>query len=133
MICLRIWKTYMTKTPPGDFEVTTFENPLLSKQAVISKRIPVPNTNLQLNLYPNTQLDLSCSDNLSFQCTAPSKWPANRYTDPNMWLTHQLEKDVGCKVLQFINMLKIMKFIGYKSLRYINTAASWIEDRKSVV
>ena len=56
----------MAKTPPGDFKVTTPENPLLSKQVVISKEIPVPYTNLQLNLYPNTQLDLFCSDNLSF-------------------------------------------------------------------
>ena len=59
-------KTYMTKTPQDDFKVTTFENPLLSKQAVTSKRIQVPYTNLQLNPYPNTQLDLFCSDNLSF-------------------------------------------------------------------
>ena len=56
----------MTKTPSGDFKVTTPENPLLSKQAVTSKGIPVPYTNLQLNLYPNTQLDLFYSDNLSF-------------------------------------------------------------------
>ena len=41
-------------------------NPLLSKQAVISKEIPVLYTNLQLNPYPNTQLDLFCSNNLSF-------------------------------------------------------------------
>ena len=59
-------KTYTAKTPLGDFKVTTLENPLLSKQLVISKGIPVPYTNLQLNLYPNTQLDLFCSDNLSF-------------------------------------------------------------------
>ena len=57
---------YMAKTPSGDFKVTTLENPLLSKPAVISKGIRVPYTNLQLNLYPNTQLDLFCSDNLSF-------------------------------------------------------------------
>ena len=56
----------MAKIPPGDFKVTTPENPLLSKQAVTSKGIPTPYTNLQLNLYPNTQLDLFCSDNLSF-------------------------------------------------------------------
>ena len=62
----------MTKTPQDDFKVTIPENPLLSKQAVTSKGIPVPYTNLQLNPYPNTQLDLFCSDNLSFQCTAPS-------------------------------------------------------------
>ena len=28
------------KTPPGEFKVTTPENPLLSKQAVTSKRNP---------------------------------------------------------------------------------------------
>ena len=54
LICLRMGKTYMSKTPPGDFKVTTLENPLLSKQVVTSKGIPVPYTNLQLNPYPNT-------------------------------------------------------------------------------
>ena len=56
----------MEKTPPGDFKVITPKNSLLSQQAVTSKGIPVPYTNLQLNPYPNTQLDLFCSDNLSF-------------------------------------------------------------------
>ena len=60
------------KTPLGEFKVNTPENPLLSKQAVTSKGIPIPYTNLQLNSYPNTQLDLFCSDNLSFQCITPS-------------------------------------------------------------
>ena len=54
------------KTPSGDFQVTTPEIPLLSKQAVTSKGIPVPYTNLQLNPYSNTQLDLFCSDNFPF-------------------------------------------------------------------
>ena len=54
------------KTPPGDFQVTTLEIPLLSQQAVTSKGIPILYTNLQLNPYPNTQLDLLRSDNLSF-------------------------------------------------------------------
>ena len=58
-------KTNTAKTLPGDFKITTLKNPLLSKQAIISKGIPVPYTNLQLNPYPNTQLDLFCSDNLS--------------------------------------------------------------------
>ena len=66
VICLRIGKTYTAKTPLGDFKVTTPENPLLSKQAVTSKGIPVTYTNLQLNSYPHTQLDLFYSDNLSF-------------------------------------------------------------------
>ena len=47
-------KTYTTKTPSGNFKVTTPENLLLSQQAVISEEIPVPYTNLQLNPYPNT-------------------------------------------------------------------------------
>ena len=59
-------KIYTTKTPQTDFKVTTPENPLLSQQVVISKGILVPYTNLQLNPYPNTQLDLFCSDNISF-------------------------------------------------------------------
>ena len=66
MIYLRIGKTYTAKTLPGDFKVTTSENPLLSKQVVTIKGISVPYTNLELNPYPNTQLDLYCSDNLSF-------------------------------------------------------------------
>ena len=65
-------KTYMEKTPPGDFKVITPENSLLSKQVVTSKGILVPYTNLQLNPYPNPQLDLFCSNNLSFQCTTPN-------------------------------------------------------------
>ena len=70
-------KAYMVKTPPGDFKVTTSENLLLSQQAVTSKGILVPYTNLQLNPYPNTQLDLFYIDNLSFHCTAPSTWLTN--------------------------------------------------------
>ena len=59
MICLWMGKTNMAKTPPSDFKVTTIENSLLSQQAVASKGIPVPYTNLQLNPYLNTQLNLS--------------------------------------------------------------------------
>ena len=46
MICLQMGKTYTAKTPPGDFKVTTPKNPLLSKQAVTSKKISVLYTNL---------------------------------------------------------------------------------------
>ena len=66
VICLRMGKTYVAKTPLGDFKVNTPENSLLSQQAIISKGIPVPYTNLQLNPYLNTQLDLFCSDNFPF-------------------------------------------------------------------
>ena len=97
MICLWMGKTNTAKTPPVDFKVTTPEIPLLSQQVVTSKRISVPYTNLQLNPYPNTQLDLFCSDNLSFQCTAPNMWLTNRCTDPNTWLTTNLRWMLAAK------------------------------------
>ena len=59
-------KSYMAKTLLGDFKVTTPENSLLSQRAITSKGIPVPYTNLQLNPYPNTQLDLFYSYHFSF-------------------------------------------------------------------
>ena len=71
-----------TKTPPDDFQVTTPEIPLLSQQAATSKGISVPYTILQLNLYPNTQLDLFCNDNFPFRCTA-LKYMTNQCTDPS--------------------------------------------------
>ena len=73
------------KSPRGDFQVTTPETPLLSQQAVTSKEISVPYTNLQLNPYPNIQLDLLCSDNFSFWCTAPNTWLTN-CVDPSTQL-----------------------------------------------
>ena len=54
VISLQMGKTSKAKTPLHEFKVTTHKNPLLSKQAVTSKGIPVPYINLQLNLYPNT-------------------------------------------------------------------------------
>ena len=42
VICLRMGKNLIAKTPPGDFQVTTPETPLLSQQAVTSKESQVP-------------------------------------------------------------------------------------------
>ena len=95
-------KTNTAKTPPSDFKVTILEIPLLSQQVVTSKGNPAPYTNLQLNPYPNTQLDLFCSKNFSFCCMALSTWLTNRCVNPSMQLNYQLEKNVGCKVFQFI-------------------------------
>ena len=116
VICLRMGK--ITKTKPHRVNL---RSPLPRIHYYQNKRlhvkgISIPNTNLQLNPYPNTQLDLQCSDNLSFQCTTPSTWLTNRCTDLSMWLTHQLEKDIGYKVLQFIQTMKIKKLLYYKTL-----------------
>ena len=71
-------KTYTAKTPLGDFKVTTLKNSLLSQQAVTSKGISVPYINLELNPYPNTQLDLFYSDNLSFSMHS-SQYVTNQF------------------------------------------------------
>ena len=71
------------KTPLGNFKVTTPKNPLLSITSGYKYKEsyqtfwPIPKYNLQLNPYPNTQLDLYCSDNLSVQYTNPSTWLTN--------------------------------------------------------
>ena len=90
MICLRMRKNLTAKTPPGDFQVTTPETPLLSQQTVTSKESQVP-YNLQLNPYPNTQSDLFCSDSSPFWCTAPK------------YMTHQLR---GSQYVTSITNLK---------------------------
>ena len=72
MICLRMGKTNTAKTPPGDFKVSTPKIPLLSQQAVTSKRIPVPYTNLKLNPYLNcTSLCLTVAASMAYMI---EKW-----------------------------------------------------------
>ena len=118
-------KTYTSKTLPSDFKVTTSENPLLSQQAITRKGILVPYTNLQLNLYPNTQLDLFCSDNLSFSMHG-SQYMTNQLMHGSKYVTnHQLENDVSYKILQFIHTMKITKLLGYKTLQRTNATTTW--------
>ena len=116
IICLGMGKTTETKPHRVNLRSPLSRIYYYQNKRLQVKRIPVPNTNLQLNSYPNIQLDLWCSDNISFQCTALSTWLTNRCMDLSTWLTHQLEKDIDCKVLQFIQMIKIKKLFGYKNL-----------------
>ena len=59
------------KTPPGDFKVIIPENPLLLQQAITSKGIPVPYTNLQLNPYPIPNWTCSVVTISSFNVQVP--------------------------------------------------------------
>ena len=70
-------KTYTAKTPPDDFKVTALENSLLSQQAVTSKEISVPYTNLQLNPYPIPNWTCLVVIISHFQCIAPSDWSSD--------------------------------------------------------
>ena len=118
VICLRMGKTYTAKIPPGYFKVITPKNPVLSKQAVTSKGISVPYTNLQLNSYSNTQLDLFCSDNLSFQCTAPSTWLTN-CMDPSTRLQSLTRESCWLQSSFVHHSMRIMKLLDHKTLRCI--------------
>ena len=123
MICLRMGKTNMAKTPLNDFKVTTLQNSLLSQQTVTSKGIPIPYTNLQLNLYPNTQLHLFCSDNLSFWYTTPSTWLTN-YMDSSTRLQSLTREGCWLQSFSVHHTMKIEKLFGYKILRCTNTTGS---------
>ena len=54
-----------------------------------------------------------------------SQYVTNQSMHESKYVTnHQLEKDVGCKALQFINTIKITKLLGYKTLQCTNVTAS---------
>ena len=50
---------------------------------------------------------------------------------PITWLTYQLEEDVGCKVLHFINN-EDQDALGYKTLRCKDAVACFRENKASV-
>ena len=111
------------KTPPGDFQVTIPETPLLSQQAVTSKGIPstLPTYSWTLIPIPNWTCSLvivPLSD-----ARLPSTWltvtriPVRDFKTPT-------KKIVSCKVLQFIHMMKIKKMLSHKTLRCKYTTTS---------
>ena len=118
MICLRIEKT--TKAKP---HYVNLRSPLPRIHYYQNKWLQVKESQYLILTYSWTLTPIpnwTCFvvTIAHFQCTAPSTWLINRWTDPSTWLTHQLEKDVGCKILQFIHTMKIKKLIGYITLRY---------------
>ena len=59
-----------------------------------------------------------------------SQYVTNQWcTAPSMWLTHQLEEDVGCKILHLINN-EDQKALGHKTLQCTkDTVASFRENK----
>ena len=104
-----------------------FRSPLSKLHYYHNKRLQVKEskylTNLQLNPYPNTQLDLFCSNSSPFDARLPSTWLTS-CADPSTWLQSLTKKVIGCKVLQFIHTMKIKKMLGHKTLRCTYTATS---------
>ena len=113
----------MAKTPPGDFQVTTPETPLLSQQAVTSKGIisTLPTYSWTLTPIPNwtcSVVTVPLSD-----AWLPSTWLTN-CADLSTRLQSPTKKIVACKVLQFIHTMKIKKMLSHKTLRCTYTTTS---------
>ena len=113
----------MAKTPPGDFQFTIPETPLLSQQAVTSKGIPSTLPTYSWILTPIPNWTYSVVTVPLFDARLPSTWLTN-CADPSMRLQSPTKKVVGCKVLQFIHMMKIRKMLSHKTLRCIYTTTS---------
>ena len=71
----------------------------------------IPTYSWTFILIPNWTCSVVAS--CHFQCTAPNTWLTN-YMDSNTRLYHQLEKDVGCKVLLFITRWRSWSFLVTK-------------------
>ena len=108
-------KTYKAKILPGDFQVTIPEIPLLSQQAITSKWILVPYTSLQLNPYPNIQLDLFYSDNLSFSMHG------------SQYLTNQFDARILVRGL-LTNLRKLLAAKFFSSSHDEDHEASWLQN-----
>ena len=123
VICLRMGKNLTAKTPPGDFQVTTPETPLLSQQAVTSKGISSTLLTYSWTLTPIPNWTCSVVTVPLSNARLPSTWltvariPVCDFKTPT-------EKIVDCKVLQFIHTMKIKKMLGHKTLRCKYTATS---------
>ena len=77
MICLQMGKTTEAKSHRVNLRSPLPRIHYYQNKRLHVKGFPVPNTNLQLNPYPNTQLDLWCSGSLSVQCTNLNTWLTN--------------------------------------------------------
>ena len=114
VICLRMEKTIEAKPHQMNLRL-----PLLRIHYYLNKLLQVkesqyliPTYNWTLTPIPNwTCFVVTISH---FQCMAPCTCLSN-CTDPSTRLSHQLEKDVGCKVLQFITRWRSQSSLVTKS------------------
>ena len=111
------------KTPPGDFQVTTPETPLLLQQVVISKGILSTLPTYSWTLTPISNWTCFVVTIPLFDARLPSTWLTN-CTDPSTRLQTPTKNIFDYKVLQFIHTMKIKKILGHKTLRCKYTAIS---------
>ena len=127
-----------TKTPPGEFQVTTPKNLLINNQAVISIRNLT--TTLVYPKIPTYNWTFTSISNWTWSCSKLLRFPQIS----NLWLaslhgfqyvtnSSNLIDCVGYKILHFIND-ENQEALGYKTLRRTNAVAShkvyefWVSD-----
>ena len=124
VICLRMVKTSEAK--PHRMNLTSLLPRIHYYQ---NKRLQIKESQYLISTYSWTLTPIhnwTCNvvTISHFQCKTPSTWVTNWCTDPSTWLTHQLEKDVGYKVLQFIQTMKIKELLGHKTQWRTHAVAS---------
>ena len=123
VICLRMGKTSWQKP-----HQVIFRSPLLKFRYYHNKQLLVKESQYLIPTYSWTLTPIhnwTCSvvTISPFDARLPSTWLTNSWI-PVRDFNHQLEKVVGCKVLQFIPTMKIKKMLGHKTLRCTYTATS---------
>ena len=108
-------KTYTAKT----YRVI-LRSPLLRIHYYQNKQLQVKESQYLIPTYswtltPITNWTCSVVIISHFQCTTLSTWLTNRCADPSTRLDHQLENDVGCKVLLFITWWRSRSSLVTKS------------------
>ena len=125
--------TRKTKTPPGDFKVTTPKNPLINNQAVTSIRnltttlaySKISTYSWTLTLIPNWTWSCSCLLSLAAQIS--NLWLIILHESQYMTNSSNLNDVVGGKVLYFINN-EDQEALGYKTLWHTSAVASHNEN-----
>ena len=121
VICLRMETTTEVKPHQVNLRSPLLRIHYYQSQVVTSIRnLTKPfdlfrNTNLQLNPYLNTQLDLYCSGNLSVQCTNPNTWLTNDARIQYVTNTLTCGRLLAAKFFSS-SIVKIRKLLGHKTL-----------------
>ena len=121
--CLRMGKT--TEAKPHQVNLRSplpkiyyYQSQVVTSMRNLTKPFGLSrNTNIQLNPYSNTQLDLYCSGNLSVQCTNPSMWLTNNIRIPVCdYNTPSWGRILLAAKFFNLSTMKIRKLLDHKTL-----------------
>ena len=112
-------KTYMAKTSPGDFKVTTLKNN--KRLQVKESQYFIPTYSWTLTPIPNWTYSVVTIS--PFQCMAFSTWLTNSMRRSQYTTYSPTWERCWLQSSSIHHMMKITKFLGYKTIRCTNTTA----------